>query len=311
MGRDPTLRQLRYLMALADTRHFRRAAEQCGISQPSLSLQISALEKRLGVTLIGRGRGPVTLTVAGREVLDRAQRIAAELDAMTATADRLRSGLDGTVRLGVSPTLGPYFLPYAVGSLHSAHPSLKLYIRETPPRLLLDDLARGAHDLVLTTLPVTGGDLEALRLFRENLFLGVARDHPMANRAQVTEADLAGLEILSLGPDFVLHEQILAMCQTHGATVVRDYEGTSLDALRAMTAMGMGCTLLPALYAASETGGGREDVALVPFRGGRVHRTLGLVTRRRSGNERVAALLAELFREVARSRRDCGLRVEG
>jgi LysR family hydrogen peroxide-inducible transcriptional activator len=307
---DPTLKQLRYLMALAETRHFRRAAESCGISQPSLSVQIATLEERLGVPVVSRGRGPVTLTIAGREVLERAGRIAAELDALASVSARLRDGLAGTVRLGVSPTLGPYFLPHAVGTLHRAHPDLKLYIREAPPRQLIEDLGRGGHDLVLTQLPVGGADFEVSRLFRESLFLAITPDHPLAAQTEVTEADLVGLDILSLGPDFVLHEQLLGLCQTHGARVLRDYEGTSLDALRAMTALGMGCTLLPGLYAASEVAGDRVDLVLLPFKGSRVTRTIGLASRRHAGNEQVATLLTELFRDVARARRSCGLMIE-
>lgn len=306
----PTLKQLQYLVALDDTRHFRRAAERCGISQPSLSVQIANLERALNIQLVGRGRGPVTATAAGREVIDRARRILQETRDLTEIAQRLGTGLSGTVRLGASSTLGPYFLPHVVGRLHRDHPDLKLYIREAAPRRLIEDLDRGEHDLVLTQLPAPGPDYGVARLFREPLLLTVARDHPLANRETVTEADLAGLSVLSLGAGYVLHEQVRALCTTHGAHLLNDYEGTSLDALRAMTGMGMGATLLPALYVASEITRRNDAVCALRFAGDRVARSMGLVTRRKGGNDRSFARLTEIFRAIARSQKSSGLRVE-
>lgn len=311
MTAGPSLRQLRYFIALAETGHFRRAAERCGISQPSLSLQIAALERSLGVALVSRGPGKVAPTVAGREVLARARRVLDEVQALADVAVTLASGVSGTVRLGATPSLGPYFLPAAVAVLHRAHPDLKLYVREAPPRRLVQQLDRGEQDMILTQLPLPGADYRVARLFREPLCLVVPDADPLARREVVRETDLAGRSVLSMGPDYVLHEQVAGLCATVGAHLDQTYEGTSLDALRTMTAMEMGICLLPALYVASEVDRGPRDVRAIPFAGGRVTRSIGLVARRRGGSDRTFDRLAEVFRGIARDRAALGLRVEG
>ena len=307
---QPTLKQLQYLVALDETRHFRKAAERCGISQPSLSVQIANLEEVLSVQLVGRGRGPVPPTAAGREVIDRARRILQETRDLADCAQRLGDGLSGTVRLGAPSTLGPYFLPRAVGRLHREQPDLKLYIREARPNQLIEDLDRGEHDLILMQLPAPGPDYTVARLFREPLLLTVPRDHELADRDLVSEADLKGLDVLSLGQGYVLHEQVRMLCRRHGARMQTDYEGTSLDALRAMTGMGMGVSLLPALYVASEITRRNDVVRALRFSGDRVARSIGLVTRRKGGNDRSFDRLTEVFRTIARSQKTSGLRVE-
>jgi LysR family hydrogen peroxide-inducible transcriptional activator len=295
-----TLRQLRYLIALEDMAHFREAAESCGISQPSLSVQIKTLEETLGLTLVERGRGPVRLTLPGREVAGRARAI---LDATRGILDltvTLKSGLGGTIRLGTSATLGPYLMPHVVGDLHRSHPDLRLYIREAAPRDLLRELNDGAHDLILTQLPVAGANLTTARLFREPLSVAMPADHPLVERAMLDGPDLADQTILSLSPAYALHDQISAICVETGATLSRDYEGTSLDALRQMVAMGMGLTFLPALYVKSEIEGRANDVIVRPFRGRRFARSIGLVWRATSGAGPAYDRLAMAIRDTAR-----------
>lgn len=295
-----TLRQLRYLVALEETAHFREAAEACGISQPSLSVQIKTLEGSLGLTLVERGRGPVRLTPEGREVARRARDI---LDAAQGILDlsvTLQSGLGGTIRLGTSATLGPYLMPHVVGELHRSHPDLRLYIREAAPRDLLRELNDGQHDLILTQLPVSGAALTTARLFREPLSVALPLDHPLADRPMLDGPDLTDETILSLSPAYALHEQISALCIETGATLSRDYEGTSLDALRQMVAMGMGATFLPALYVRSEIDGRAQDVVVRPFRGRRFSRSIGLVWRTVSGAGTAYERLATVIRETAK-----------
>lgn len=295
-----TLRQLRYLIALEETQHFREAAESCGISQPSLSVQIKTLEDALGLTLVERGRGPVRLTLAGREVARRAREI---LDATQGILDlsvTLKSGLGGTLRLGTSATLGPYLMPHVVGDLRRSHPDLRLYIREAAPRDLLRELSDGVHDLILTQLPVSGATLAVARLFREPLTVALPVGHPLTERAALDNPDLAGETVLSLSPSYTLHDQIAAVCLETGAQLSRDYEGTSLDALRQMVAMNMGLTFLPALYVESEIEGRAKDVEIRPFRGRRFSRSIGLVWRKATGAEAAYERLAAAIRDTAR-----------
>ena len=294
-----TLRQMRYLIALEETQHFREAAESCGISQPSLSVQIKTLEETLGLTLVERGRGPVRLTLAGREVTRRAREI---LDATQGILDlsvTLTSGLGGTIRLGTSATLGPYLMPHVVGELRSRHPDLRLYIREAAPRALLRELIEGSHDLILTQLPVSGSTLSITRLFREPLYLALPTDHPLAAKDMTEDSDIADQTILSLSPIYALHDQVSAVCIDTGATLSREYEGTSLDALRQMVAMGMGLTFLPAMYVQSEITGRAKDVTVRPFRGRRFNRSIGLVWRASSGAGSAYERLASVIRETA------------
>jgi len=310
MSDDITLRQLRYFRALAETGHYRKAAERAGVSQPSLSQQVLRLEGALGLALVERGARGAILTPAGREVLAQARRVLDEAEALGALAKASRAGESGTIRLGASPTLGPYFLPHVVGRLRRDHPGLKLVIRDAPPLVLQEELLEGRHDLVLAQLPVRSGDLTAARLFREPLKLAVAQDHPLARREAVSDADLAGLDILALPPGYPLHNQIAALCEEVGARLRQDYEGSSLDALRQMTALGMGASFLPALYAGSEVRPESGDVALLRYRKDRFTRSVGLAWRRRAARGALIERVAAVIREVAQTRFAGVLRME-
>jgi len=295
-----TLRQMRYLLALEETQHFREAAESCGISQPSLSVQIKTLEEALGLTLVERGRGPVRLSLAGREVARRSREV---LDATQGILDlsvTLKSGLGGTIRLGTSVTLGPYFMPHVVGDLRQTNPDLRLYIREATPRDLLRELHDGVHDLILTQLPVSGATLSTARLFREPLAVALPNGHPLTALQMLGNDDLAGQTILALSPAYALYDLISAVCAETGAELSREYEGTSLDALRQMVAMNMGLTFLPALYVESEIEGRARDVEIRPFRGRRFSRSVGLVWRTASGTGPAYERLAAAMRATAR-----------
>lgn len=302
LDRLPTLKQLQYFAALAEAGHYRKAAERVGISQPSLSQQIGNLEEVLRLPLVERGRAGATLTPAGREVLARAKAILSDVSALVETSEQLTQGLAGTFRLGSSATLGPYLLPNVVRHLHEQFPNLRLFIRDGAPRDLLDDLIEGRLDLILTQLPVQSADVTVTRLFREPLRLAVARDHRLAASAGVSDADLAGENILALSTRFTLHGQIAELAREVGATLRQDYEGTSLDALRQMVAMDMGITFLPALYAKSEITEPDGDVALVPFRQGQFTRSLGLVWRKTTGKQAGLGAFTEVIRTVTRDR---------
>jgi LysR family transcriptional regulator, hydrogen peroxide-inducible genes activator len=296
----PSLKQLEYFVALAETRSFRGAAERCGISQPSLSVQLSNLEKRLGQKLVERARSGVILTAAGREVQDRAREVLVAAQNLVSRFDTPRKGLVGTIRFGASPTLGPYLLPHVIGRLHALHPELSLFIREAPPEELTAGLARGDFDMVLVQLPVRG-DFIPIRLFREPLELAVARDHPFVQQERVMRADLRGQTVISLGPAYSLRQQVADLCDALGARLRADYEGTSLDAIRLMAGMGMGIAFLPALYVRSEIGPEESDIAVVPLEGPRILRSVGLVTRGGSIDEaapRIARIIQGVAREV-------------
>ncbi|MBF9045949.1 LysR family transcriptional regulator [Rhodobacterales bacterium LSUCC0031] len=295
-----TLRQMRYLIALEETGHFREAAESCGISQPSLSVQIKTMEDALGLILVERGRGPVRLTLAGREVARRARDILHAAQGILDLSVTLKSGLGGTIKLGTSATLGPYLMPHVVSDLRVSHPDLRLYIREAAPRDLQRELHDGVHDLILTQLPVSGATLSQARLFREPLAVALPAEHPLAARETLEYSDLNDKIVLSLSPAYALYDMISALCVETGAHLSREYEGTSLDALRQMVAMNMGLTFLPALYVESEIQGRARDVVVRPFRGRRFARSIGLVWRSSSGAGPAYERLAAAIRDTAR-----------
>ncbi|MCP5395145.1 MAG: hydrogen peroxide-inducible genes activator [Sphingomonadaceae bacterium] len=254
----PTLRQLQYLATLADTQHFGRAAAAVHVSQPTLSQQLRQLEAKLGVTLVERGDTPVQLTPVGREIAQRARRVLVQVDDIVDLARRSTSGIAGTIRFGVTPTLGPYLMPAVVAQLHRAHPDMRLYMREGIPDDQLAELRRGGLDLLLVPLPVAGADLEVEPLFREPLHLVAPPDHALCSKTQLTTQDLAGQGVLSLDTRHHFHRQAQAICGEFGAELLRDYEGTSLDSLRQMAGSGLGLAILPELYLHSEVGG--EDM---------------------------------------------------
>jgi len=187
--------------------------------------------------------------------------------------------------------------------------SLRAYLKEHWPRIK-EELLEGRHDLILAQLPVRSGDLTVARLFREPLKLAVAQDHPLAGRGEVSDGDLVGLDILALPPGYPLHAQIATLCEEVGAQLRQDYEGSSLDALRQMTALGMGASFLPALYAGSEVRPETGDVALLRFRDDRFMRSVGLAWRRRAAQGALIDRVTEVIRSVAQTRFKGVLRME-
>lgn len=252
----PTFRQLEYLVAVADLKHFGRAAQAAHVSQPTLSQQLRALEERLGVTLVERGLGSVELTPVGREIADRARRLLIGMKDIRALATRAAEGGAGTIRFGVTPTLGPYLMPAIVAALHREQPDLRLYIREGIPDEQALELTRGQIDMLLGPLPIQGDDLVIEPLLREQLYLVAPPDHPLAQASRVTKHDLKGAEILSLDRRHHLHRTVADLCADYEMILLRDYEGTSLDSLRQMAGSGLGLAILPEFYIRSEVGGG-------------------------------------------------------
>ncbi|MCL6283897.1 LysR substrate-binding domain-containing protein [Ruegeria sp. 2012CJ41-6] len=297
MANDITLRQIRYFAALATAGQYRRAARQLGISQPSLSLQISALEETLGVRLLERRRSGLILTPEGRDIAGLAARVLHEVAQIEDYASPLQASLSGTLRLGSTPTIGPYLLPRVLRRLHAAYPELKLVIRDGALRDLTEDLVAGRHDIILTQLPVHSDEVQMQPLFREPLLLGVAHSHPLAGGDTAKRADLGGQKVLSLSPAYALHRQIADLCEATGATLLEEFEGTSLDALRQMVSLDMGVTLLPSLYVDSEVRQRDGDVSVLHLQPG-LHRTVGLAWRRNSGNPRAFHLFRDVIRQV-------------
>ncbi|WP_133365855.1 hydrogen peroxide-inducible genes activator [Qipengyuania sediminis] len=275
----PTLRQFHYLVALADLGHFGRAAVAAHVSQPTLSQQLRALEQRLGVTLVERRLAGAELTPIGREIAERARRILVGVEDIRALAGRAAEGAAGVIRLGVTPTLGPYLMPQIVAALHREQPDLRLYIREGIPGEQARELARGQLDMLLSPLPIAGGELAVEPLLRERLLLVAPEEHPLAKRGRIARADLAGLPILSLDHRHHFHRQVARLCEEDAMVLLRDYEGTSLDSVRQMVGSGLGFAILPDLYIRSEVGGS-AGVQVLEVEGWTPSRSLAAAWRR-------------------------------
>lgn len=299
----PSLRQLEYLVALAETRNFRRAAERTNTTQPTLSEQIKALEDRLGSQLVERSRSGALLTPIGQHVATIARRMLKDLNEIRAVAGSGDSTLKGILKIGMPSTIGPYLLPAVVPNLHKTYPDLKLYVREEMPETLPRTLEDGGYDLILTPLPVRGEDLVTVDLFREPLFLAVASDHRLAKKTHVERKDLHGQEILTLGPGHQLHDVVHALCEEFGARLRLDYEGTSLDMVREMVITGLGITFMPGLYVRREL---MQDANLkiMQIHGRSIYRVIGLAWRKSSARQESFEAIANLFRESIRSELD-------
>ncbi|WP_140984682.1 LysR substrate-binding domain-containing protein [Asticcacaulis tiandongensis] len=249
----PRLQQLRYLVAIADTLSFSRAAENCHVTQPTLSMQIKELEDRLDMQLVERTRARVILTPIGEAVVDRARNILAEIEDIREIVRRERADvLQGPLRIGVVQTVGAYVLSLAMPPLRKAMPDLRVTVREDRLENLPQKLSDGTHDVLLLPNALEHPDYTSARLMTEPLHLVVPADHPLAKAERVAPENLCGETILAMDRSDQLHSQIAALCREVGAIDVQDYSGTTLDTLRQMVAIGMGLALLPALYVRSD-----------------------------------------------------------
>lgn len=291
----PNLRQLEYLVALADTCHFRRAAERANATQPTLSEQIRALEMRLGTQLVERTRGRVSLTPLGQQIAEIARRMlrdAGEIRCLAANGGREPSGL---LRLGLPPTIGPYLLPLVAPHLRMTFPHLKLYVCEGIPRTLPQALENGIHDLIIAQMPVRSADIVSVTLFREPLYLIVASDHALAGRTTATLQEIEGQDVLVLSPGHQLHDNVVSICEDAGARLRTEFEGTSLDMLREMVVMGMGVTFMPAFYVRRELVND-PNVRILSISDRTLDRTIGMMWRRSSALQAAYSRFADFFR---------------
>jgi len=275
-----TLRQLQYMVAVADSLSFRKAAERCHVSQPSLSAQIAQLEGVLDVQLFERDRKRVLLTAVGMEVVERARRLLVEVDAVMEVARRAGDPLSGTLRLGVIPTVSPYLLPAVAPVLRKHFPRLTLRWLEDKTEVLARELARGVLDAALVALEADLGDVESVVLADDPFFLVTPKDHPLGlKKGDATPSELRGQDVLLLDEGHCFREQALSLCAKARAHEL-EFRATSLPTLTQMIASGAGVTLLPALAVAAEAK--RSDLRVRPFAAPAPKRTLVLIWRKRS-----------------------------
>lgn len=296
MAADLKLKDLRYLVAVADQRHFGRAAARCFVSQPTLSAQLKKLEESLGVQLIERAPNNVTLTEAGVAIVARARRIIEASEEVVALAAGQRDPLAGKLRLALLPTIGPYLLPHVTRAIRKALPRLELRLYEHQTAPMLEKLHGGELDLGILALPVELAGLEARELYREAFMVALPERHPLAARATVRAADLKGETLLLLEEGHCLRDQALEVCARAGVSDAQDFRATSLETLRQMVAAGAGVTLLPELASRGAYGNAR-GVEVRPFAPPAPVRHIGALwrksTARRAAIDAVTRIIAE------------------
>ncbi|HET9618788.1 MAG TPA: LysR substrate-binding domain-containing protein [Pseudolabrys sp.] len=291
-----TLRQLRYLAALARSRHFGRAAEACAVTQPALSMQIRELERELGADLIERRPGEIAVTETGLEVAQRAEYILAATRDLVDFA-RHRDVLSGPLKLGIIPTLAPYLLPRVLPLLQKRHPALRLDVRETQTDTLVGELGAGALDCLLLALPVEAGDVETIALFDDRFLLAAPAAEPLPKR-RVTMGDVDQRRLILLEEGHCLRDQALAFCASKTRDAAASLGATSLATVMQMVANGYGVTLVPEIAADVEVRDAR--VRLTRFAAPEPGRVIGLAFRRTSPRRKDFEALGAIVKEAVR-----------
>ncbi|MGV6812195.1 MAG: LysR substrate-binding domain-containing protein [Brevirhabdus sp.] len=292
-----TLRQLRYFEALARQGHFGRAAEDCAISQPALSMQIKELEETLGTTLFERSARKVRLTGFGEDFADQVREILRAVDGLDDLARASRTGLAGRLRLGVIPTIAPYLLPGVIARLSADNPGLDIRIRETQTARLIEELSDGRLDTAIVALPVSEPAFTEVPLFVEEFVLvrpGADAGKPVPNPDRLRE-----MRLLLLEEGHCFRDQALTFCNA-GSAPRELLDGSTLATLVQLVGAGIGVTLIPEMAVGVETGS--ADVSLARFRDPKPSRTIGMIWRRSSP-------LATQMMQVADVVKDAGLQV--
>lgn len=296
-----TLRQLRYLQALAQHRHFGRAAEACAVTQPALSMQIRDLERDLEVELVERRPGEAALTEIGLEVARRGERVLTAARDLVDFARHRGRVLAGRLKLGMIPTLAPYVLPKVLPDLQQRYPQLAIELRETQTKALMAELAGGDLDVVMLALPLPDAEMETLHLFDDPFLLAVPADDPLASQTRIDPHDIDQSRLILLEEGHCLRDQALAYCATARQQMPLSLGATSLATVMQMVASGYGVTLVPQVAVDVELR--QERVKLLRFTSPEPGRTIGLAWRRTSPRKDDFFALGQLVRDVIGSRR--------
>ena len=289
-----TLRQIQYIVAVADTMSFRRAAERCNVSQPSLSAQVAEMEAALGVPLFERDRRGVLITAAGQELVTRARHLLVEADDFVEAANRFVDPLAGTIRIGVIPTIGPYLLPRVVPALRKAYPHLMFIWIEDKTEVLVRAVNHGDLGAALLALEANLGDLEHQIIAVDSFVLATPRGNRLGRGSKpVTRNELRGERILLLDDGHCFRDQVLEYCSSSKVEEL-GFRATSLSTLAQMVSSGAGVTLLPSIAVPTETH--RSQLSIRPFSRPGPFRTLVLGWRRRSAVAETLGKIAETLR---------------
>ncbi len=291
------LRALQYFVKLADLRHFSKAAEACFVSQPTLSTQVRKLEDELGVQLVERSPRKIMLTPVGEEIAERARLVLNDVAQIRAVARRAGDPADGNLRLGLFPTLAPYFLPHVIPTVRRQFPNLRLQLAEEKTENIINMLQQGELDAALLALPINDDGLDMEILFEEPFVLALPAEHPLGAKARITLKDLKGTELLLLDEGHCLRDHALEVCALAGAHERVDFHATSMETLRQMVAANVGITLMP-LLSVKPPIAQTSNLITKRFTSPAPSRTIAMVWRNSSALSDFLRELAECFRNL-------------
>ena len=294
------LRDLKYLVAVADLKHFGKAAESCHVSQPTLSGQLKKLEEHLGIQLLERNNRRVLITTEGEAIVKRARFILEKVADLEDLARGFANPMQGKIRLGLIPTVAPYLLPHMMEPIKEKYPALELLLVEAQTETQIRKLKDGELDAAILALPVEGAEgMSDLFLYEEPFLVAVPKDHPFDQKDSISATDLDGQEILLLEDGHCLRGQALDVCMKAGAHESADFRATSMETLRHMVASGSGVTLVPYLAASEFWKDRGGPITYLPFKETPAPgRTIGIMFRSTSGRTSVFRALSALIRQV-------------
>lgn len=288
-----TLRQLHYFEILSRHLHFGKAAEECAVSQPALSMQIKEMETDLGVSLVERSKSGISLTREGKEVLERAHNILRMVQDLQDFVKHREKILTGPLVLGAIPTVAPYLLPRALPAIRKQYPALELKLRESQTSKLITELKQGQLDVILLALPLEDDELETLELFTDHFLLATTNSSDKQDPFDIlTQEDLILLE-----EGHCLRDQILTFCREKKPEALSGFGATSLTTVTQMVANGFGTTLLPEIAKDIETGK-HTGINLLRFSSPEPQRTIGLAWRQTSPRSQDYTALGNLLKQI-------------
>lgn len=295
------LKDLKYLVALADTGHFGKAADRTFVSQPTLSAQLKKLEEYLGVKLVERQPKNVQLTDVGKQIVVRARRMLDEGDEIIALARNNTDPYAGKLKLALIPTIGPYLLPRVMQKIRKALPHLGLMLYEHQTEPLLKRLRDGEIDLGILALPIAQDGLEARELYEEAFTVALPNNHSLAAKSTIKVQDLKGQTLLLLEDGHCLRDQALEVCSRLDIREAEDFRATSLETLRQMVVAGLGITLLPETAVESPFGSQR-GLTIRQFAKPAPTRTVGAVWRKSSTRAPAISTVCDVLEKVMASK---------
>jgi LysR family hydrogen peroxide-inducible transcriptional activator len=298
MSKQPTIKQLKYLVAVAEYGHFGRAAKACHVSQSTLSAGIQELEDILGVPLVERNNRIVILTLLGQEVVKRSQSILVDMEDVMSLCDAAAAPFTGKLRLGVIPTIAPFILPGLLNRMRSKHPEFKLLIREDLSGNLVNLLHHGELDVLLLALPFPADGVDTMPLYDDEFMFACPTGHPLADATTLCVDQLRGEELLLLEDGHCLREHALEACQLKNAQVSVPYQATTLNTIVQMVANGIGITVLPRMAVEANLLQG-TDVQVRPFDSEGISRVIGLMWRKKTPRRSQFRLLGDFLREAS------------